>query len=221
MNDEPIQACNLNLDMTRLKNEVLNLFAENANTENLKYGNNINWDKIHLWDCYNKDDMTKPELWTEINTVRSMKFHYDLSLGDFVFKPNQNFDKCPYLKEILASITYGNIDKAKIYICDISVLKKYGEIRTHVDHAIRPYMSNENKWKRFHIPIITNKKVFFIMNKKTYNLEEGLLYKLRTTLPHSVFNTSDMDRYHLIFDTDPQYVSSHLKWYSPKNLPPI
>lgn len=219
MDDALVQACHLGLDMNKLKNEVLYIFEKEYTIQNLKYGNNNNWKKIHLWDCYNKDKKTKPSLWCEIGTQASAKFHYNLNLNDYLFKPNNTLNECPYIKEILTTITDNNLENARVYICDISILQKNGKVITHKDQNVRPYMEDETKWKRFHIPIITNDKVYFIINNDTYNLEEGVLYKLRTTFPHSVINSSDIDRYHLIIDIDPRYISKHLKWYCPTKIP--
>jgi hypothetical protein len=216
MNHDPVQACKLNVDTNRLKDEALRLFEETS--ENLEYGNNRKWEKIHLWDCYNKDGVTKPELWGEINTMRSMMFHTRLNVNNYIFRPNSKLYQCPYLKEILDEITGGKIEQATVYICDISLLQKRGRVETHKDQNIRPYMSNETKWKRFHIPIITNENVHFTVHDKTYHLQEGMLYKLRTTLPHSVANHSDLDRYHLIIDMDPACINKNLKWFTPSSI---
>lgn len=209
MNDKVIQACELNLDMDGLKKEVLHLFDKSS------YGNNKNWEKVHLYNCYHKKDMTIPKYWSEINTPGSIKFHKNLNLNEYIFKANNNLIESPYMCEVLNSITNVGFKNSLIYLCDVSILKKNGSVATHRDQNVRPYMSNESVWKRFHIPIITNNDNDFVINDKTYNLQEGILYKLRTTYPHSVENHSQIDRYHLIIDIHPRDVNGNLVWFTP------
>ena len=206
MNDEAVQSCDLNIDLPRLRKEILGIWDTHT------YGNNQQWKKIHLVDCFDRRDMSQPPEWAEIKTPRSIQFHKRLRLEDYVFSPNANMNQCPYLKELLTKITS---DTSRIYMCDISILKAGGKVGTHKDDVVRPYMRNEDRWKRFHIPIITNPDSVFIIQNRTYSLKEGILYKLRTTYPHRVANLSGSeDRYHLIIDLDPGYIFPDLKWSS-------
>lgn len=206
MNTDPIQACNLSLDVGRLRDEVLQFCTSD------RYGQNNRWSKIHLYQCVKKSDSTTPVLWSEINTPESLLFHRTLTLDDYRFVPNNSMDKCPCIKEILQRIT--DREEPTIYICDISILQKNGKVPTHRDQDTRPYMRDETIWTRFHNPIITSDGAYLIMKNKKYNLKEGILYKLRTTLPHSVINQSDTDRYHLIIDLNPRHIDKTLQWYT-------
>lgn len=205
MNNDIVQCCNLDLDMNKLKNEVLQFSRIDS------YGNNNKWSKLHFYDCLSKKDLSKCKLWDEIKTKESSEFHKTIVLDDYIFTPNPNLYLCPYIKEILSKITDINLG---IYICDISLLEKNGKVGLHRDHDIRPYMNDETKWIRLHIPIVTNPDIEFIMNNKRYDLKEGILYKLRTIYPHSVENKSNEDRYHLIIDVDPKYINKDLVWFS-------
>lgn len=76
------------------------------------------------------------------------------------------------------------------------------EIPTHYDAT--SILENSH---RLHIPLITNKKVKFIVDDELVKLESGNLYELNNQLEHSVENPKDgKDRIHLIFDyLPPEY----------------
>ncbi|MEI6339313.1 MAG: aspartyl/asparaginyl beta-hydroxylase domain-containing protein [Verrucomicrobiota bacterium] len=208
MNDDIVESCDIHINLPRLKQELLCLWDKHI------YGNNLQWKKIHLVDCFDRRDMSQPPEWAEIITPRSALFHKNLCLERYVFSPNKNMEQCLYLKELLTQIT---TDISHIYICDISILEAGGKVGIHKDHDIRPYMKDETRWKRFHIPIFTNPDAKFVIQNRTYVLKEGLLYKLRTVFPHSVANGSATeDRYHLILDVNPQYINPQLEWVTPK-----
>ena len=55
---------------------------------------------------------------------------------------------------------------------------------------------------RFHIPLKTNNKCFFVVEDRCYRMPEvGSLYLLRTTQLHTAVNASFELRDHLVFDT--------------------
>lgn len=55
---------------------------------------------------------------------------------------------------------------------------------------------------RYHIPLKTNPKVFFVNDFKIdFMPNEGRLYKFKTKELHTAVNASFEDRYHLVFDT--------------------
>ncbi len=55
---------------------------------------------------------------------------------------------------------------------------------------------------RFHIPVKTNEKVFFVVDDVCYRMPEvGSLYLLNTTKLHTAVNASFETRDHLVFDT--------------------
>ena len=55
---------------------------------------------------------------------------------------------------------------------------------------------------RFHIPLKTCRKSFFVVADKIYRMSEvGTLYVLKTTEEHTAVNASFEDRDHIVFDT--------------------
>lgn len=61
-----------------------------------------------------------------------------------------------------------------------------------------------NTVRRFHIPIITNDKVFYTVNNEKINMKEGQCWEINNRKPHSVDNDSSKDRIHLLIDIMPE-----------------
>lgn len=53
---------------------------------------------------------------------------------------------------------------------------------------------------RVHLPLVTNDEVLFTVGKEAVNLKEGVLVEINNRRVHSVDNTSDTDRIHVILD---------------------
>lgn len=53
---------------------------------------------------------------------------------------------------------------------------------------------------RIHLPVITNKDVWFTVGNESINMQEGQLYEINNRRLHSVENRGDEDRVHLILD---------------------
>ena len=86
----------------------------------------------------------------------------------------------------------------KVVRVEVVKLKANTNIRTHVDGGTMLAVA-----RRCHIPIITNKDVFFTVYKDTVNMKEGVIYEINNSMPHSVLNDSDHDRIHIIIDVLP------------------
>jgi len=75
-------------------------------------------------------------------------------------------------------------------------LKSKSNIGKHIDNG-----ESLSICHRIHIPIITNRDVFFKINKEVKNLKEGEMWEINNSEKiHSVINNSDKDRVHLIVD---------------------
>src|SRR5436305_267688 len=53
---------------------------------------------------------------------------------------------------------------------------------------------------RRHVPIVTNDRVDFRLNRERVTMREGECWYLRLSDPHSVTNAGDTDRVHLVID---------------------
>lgn len=69
-----------------------------------------------------------------------------------------------------------------------------GEIPEHTDHH------DNGCRERFHIPLQTNPKAFFITGGKRFHMKVGKAYVIDPAQPHSVVNGGKADRIHLIFN---------------------
>lgn len=57
--------------------------------------------------------------------------------------------------------------------------------------------------RRNHIPIVTNSKVFFAIDKGLLNMHEGECWEINNMRYHEVINDSEEDRIHLLIDIIP------------------
>ncbi len=97
-----------------------------------------------------------------------------------------------YLTKCVAGDDNGGLLKVRLMM-----LEAHKVIGEHIDMFDGDHAK---KVKRFHIPIITNPKISFFVNRKRYHLEAGNLYHIDVSQLHSVENNSDMNRIHLVFD---------------------
>jgi Rps23 Pro-64 3,4-dihydroxylase Tpa1-like proline 4-hydroxylase len=61
-----------------------------------------------------------------------------------------------------------------------------------------------NTVRRFHIPIITNDKVYYTVNGEKIHMKAGECWEINNRKPHSVDNDSDEERIHLLIDIMPE-----------------
>ena len=105
-----------------------------------------------------------------------------------VYKYTSLINDCPYIKETLES--FGG-PLLKVRVMKLMAGKKIG---THIDNFVDP------KVLRYHIPLVTNKDVQFIIENENKNLEAGYLYWINCRKLHSVRNNGKKDRIHIVFD---------------------
>lgn len=74
------------------------------------------------------------------------------------------------------------------------------DVTEHVDNG--DYLSTV---RRYHIPLITNDKVFYTVNSETISMKKGECWEINNLKPHSVINNSNEDRIHLLIDILPEY----------------
>jgi aspartyl/asparaginyl beta-hydroxylase (cupin superfamily) len=97
--------------------------------------------------------------------------------------------------------------EGKVVRSEVINMSPHSRIRTHKDVSDLLYLS-----RRFHIPIITNKKCIFIVEEQKFHLEEGNLYELNNRRFHSVENFSDENRIHLIIDILPNEYTENIEF---------
>ncbi len=118
------------------------------------------------------------------------------SESDILATPNATFqdtptlNKCLYFKEIL---NYFLCEKEAVRLLSLS---PNSYIKEHTDSAA----GYEDGFFRIHIPIQTNDKVIFTVNKKTLPMRVGECWYANFNQPHFVSNEGETDRIHLVID---------------------
>lgn len=150
----------------------------------LKICQNIDW-LLH----FNQNDFTGH--WSSF-ALRSISG----SESDILATPNATFqdtptlNKCLYFKEILDSFL---CKKEAVRLLSLS---PNSYIKEHTDLS----SGYEDGFFRIHIPIQTNDKVIFTVNKKPLLMREGECWYANFNRPHFVSNEGETDRIHLVID---------------------
>jgi hypothetical protein len=117
---------------------------------------------------------------------------------DIFISPYQNavysdtafLQKSNYLKEVLSSF------HCPLLAVRLLKLDAGAVIKEHRDAEL----SFENGEMRIHIPVTTNEKVEFYLDKERMYLKNGECWYMNFNLPHSIINNSNDDRIHLVID---------------------
>ena len=80
----------------------------------------------------------------------------------------------------------------------LSKLFNIGRFRLMVTQPKQCYTWHKDETKRLHVPLVTNPGARMVIGDTAYHLQAGKLYITDTTLPHTAFNGSMHDRYHLV-----------------------
>jgi len=99
-------------------------------------------------------------------------------------------DRCPYVREVLASF------QCQLQAVRFLRLKAGSVIKEHTDYNL----SFEDGELRLHIPVTTNPDVDFVLDRKRVVMNPGEVWYHNFNLPHSVANRGATDRIHLVID---------------------
>lgn len=97
-----------------------------------------------------------------------------------------------YLQEVLAHF------KCPLLAVRLLKLDAGAIIKEHKDVDL----SFEKGEIRIHIPVVTNDKVEFYLDKEKIYLQEGECWYMNFNLPHSITNKSKTNRIHLVIDAE-------------------
>ena len=124
------------------------------------------------------------------------------STSPYKFKTDSANKEVSDIYEKLEELVKGKVVRSEV----INMLPN-SRIRSHVDRSDVLYLS-----RRFHIPIITNKKCIFTVEKEDFHLEQGNIYELNNRRYHSVENASNENRIHLIIDVIPNAYTENIEF---------
>jgi mannose-6-phosphate isomerase-like protein (cupin superfamily) len=99
-------------------------------------------------------------------------------------------DACPYFQEVMESF------QCQINAVRLMRLTPGSVIKEHIDYDL----ALEDGNARMHIPITTGPKVEFSLNNRRIVMNEGECWYLRLSDPHTVSNSGNEDRVHLVID---------------------
>lgn len=154
-------------------------------------------------------------IWDSI-TIRSKNGEQQPYLENVDFTSKYKYtelgNQCEYIKEILNSLN------TEIYLVRLLKLAPHSKVGWHTDEAI---FKNIDKIIRCHIPIQTNQESKMLIGhplKEPINninniweaetliekhLQEGFLYYTNVNTLHSVYNSGENNRIHLVIDLKP------------------
>jgi hypothetical protein len=102
-------------------------------------------------------------------------------------------NRCGYFKQVLEWF------KCEINACRLLMLGPGSKILEHTDAMA---LEGTEEW-RIHVPITTNGRVEFVLNKNQLNMLPGEIWFADFNLPHLVNNNGDSNRIHLVLDCTP------------------
>jgi len=140
---------------------------------------------------YNKKDYTGE--W-EVLALRAPNGNANSPIAELLeggsFQDTEMMAQCPEVKKTLELL---HCEKQAVRLLN---LKKGAEIKEHRDAEL----AFENGEARIHIPIFTNPRVEFFLDKTLLCMNEGECWYINANMPHSLKNLGDSDRVHLVFD---------------------
>lgn len=125
---------------------------------------------------------------------------FALSTPNSIIRETSTLKKCQYFKEVIDSF------KCPILTARILRLGVGAEIKPHRDHEL----GYEDGNFRLHIPIVTNSQVQFILDGSELTMLPGECWYTNVNYVHSVKNSGESDRVHLVIDGKRNEWSDHL-----------
>jgi len=101
-------------------------------------------------------------------------------------------DACPYFRSVTQAFQTELRNVRLMRLTAGSVIKEHEDVD----------LSFEDGKVRLHIPVVTNDRVEFMLNRSRVVLEAGSCWYLRLSDPHSVANRGSEDRVHLVIDAE-------------------
>ena len=150
----------------------------------LKVCQNIDW-LLH----FNQNDFTGHWSSFALRSISGSELDI-LATPNATFQDTPTLSKCLCFKEIIDSF---QCEKEAIRLLSLS---PNSYIKEHRDDSA----GYENGFFRIHIPIQTNDKVIFTVNKKNLPMCEGECWYANFNRPHFVSNEGENDRIHLVID---------------------
>lgn len=132
-------------------------------------------------------------------TYEGLELSKSVDFTNFKIAPCQNtsiLENMPYTKTVIEKIS--NEFETEIGLVRIFKIPAHQSVAVHQDGI----MFNFDKISvyRLHLPIYSNNQTVFMINNNNYYLAPNHLYFTDVSYPHSVTNSSDQDRIHIVID---------------------
>lgn len=194
---QPLFKCDSGL-LARVRDEAIAVVRQNA-TEGLAAGHPT-FDYVRKWD----------PTWTpKPNTI----FQYSVynSHDDFLFfEEDHHWFEGRRFNSFLKHIpeffrTYFRDTELQNF--RIQAVSGGGDLGLHRERIVAIPKREHDYKLRFHLPVVTNPHVSFIMDGENYTMEEGSVYLFNQSCMHGVSNTGNEMRIHLVWDC---YLNDHI-----------
>lgn len=106
------------------------------------------------------------------------------------YKDTPALEACPYIKQVIETF---ECEKEAVRLMN---LPPGAVVNTHTDFNC----GYEDGIFRIHIPVVTNKDVYFRLNDVLLRMNPGEVWYTNVNLPHSVQNKGNTNRVHLVMD---------------------
>ena len=124
--------------------------------------------------------------------------NYDYADGSWASWHDQDtLEKAPYLKEVVDQFR----EKCDVTLVRLLRLAPGAIVKEHTDPTLGLHI--ERSVIRLTIPIMTNDRVTFYLNRTAVPMQPGECWYLNLTDPHSIENHSDVERINLTIDMRP------------------
>ena len=149
-------------------------------------------------DIWEVKDQDKPNKFQKLGRTEHIVFkfvrNYDNHLDNFFYPIWDEWKSRmePVLEAVTKPYNYKDGDFSRIMLAK---LPAGGKIHRHID----PYKSS-NYTHKIHIPITTNDKVEFWVDRNFYHFHEGYAYEVSNKAIHGGSNKGDTDRINLIIE---------------------
>ena len=146
------------------------------------------------WDAENKD---KPNDFNKLQDARHIIFRF-VDEYDNVYKYHDRpqwdewkSDLLPIMEQAAAELGYTDYCFPRVMLARLAA---GGEIKPHSDLTASHYIH------KIHVPLTTSPATMFHVGDQARNLEVGEIVEVNNKRMHAVYNDSDADRIHLIFE---------------------
>jgi len=123
-------------------------------------------------------------------------------MGNENYKDTELMQQCPAIRDLVSAFECDVMSVRLMNLKPGSVIKEHRDLD----------LSFENGEARFHIPVFTNKEVFFYSRDTRIIMNVGECWYVNVNMPHRVSNEGQTDRIHLVIDCK---VNAWIKdWFS-------